>query len=116
MFDLVKHQKKCKNFLSKLSLIQQQMLNRELDESSIKLNQFYNESGNYFEEITEQLKNVKKGDSLFLLKKQTQLSQRNIIILKDENDYLLDINDETIILYFEKQLKFKKIVKRQISK
>ncbi len=115
MFDHTAHQKECRRILNHLSLIQQKMLDLELNKSSNEFNQFYSETEHYFEKVYNSLEHIKKGETNFLLKKQAQLSLKNLKKLQIENMKLFEFNDKDIILYFEKQLNFKKIIKRQIS-
>ena len=115
MLELSIHQKRCKRILNQLVLSQNKMLYLELSTASKKFDQTYKDAIIYFEGFVKQLQNVKKGTPYFLLKKQAQLSLRNLKMLQEENIDLVKFNDKTIIRYFEKQLIFKKVLKRQLS-
>lgn len=114
MVKLSVHQNKCRIFLERMALIQHKMLDLELVTAANKFDLFYKEVEIFFIGVIEQLRDIKKGESSYLLKKQAQLSLRNIKILQEENGRLSKFNDKAVILYFEKQLRFKKILKRQI--
>ncbi|KAA3617544.1 MAG: hypothetical protein D8M58_01720 [Calditrichaeota bacterium] len=115
MNDLKEHQNLCNKFLDRFNLIQQKMLDLNLAEAHKNFEVFYKEAEEYFKGIAKSIINAKRGEEKFLLKKQTALLLKNIDLLNTENKRLPELNESQIILHFEKQLVFKKILKRQIT-
>jgi len=115
MFDKFTHQKQHSTFLSEFEVIQDKMLDLDLKIAMSKFDEFYINIEKYLVGLLDKLDDVKKGDDDFLSKKQASLSLRNVKMLQKTNAELLNFNAAEIISHFEKQLVFKKILKRQIS-
>lgn len=98
--------------LKEFSLIQEKMLYRDKDAAQQAFDAFYKKTDNHFKEIFEVNKNTVKEQDTFLQKKQAQMILRYCNELNESNRKLFKLSDNEIIKIFEKQYKFKKVIRK----